>query len=327
MSNGFSGQVAWITGGGSGIGRSLALELGRQGAAVVVSGRRRQKLDEVVEALAGVGAEGLAVTCDVTSEEDVARAVEEVVAWKGRLDVAVANAGFAVAGPIRTLTADDWRRQLDTNVIGLTTTVRLALPHLEKTRGRIALVGSVSAQLASPGFGAYSASKYAVRAIGQTLSMELHGTGVSCTTIHPGFVESEIAQVDNQGVHHPGKRDHRPQAVMWSGERAGRVMARAIRRRSRELTFTGHGKLGAFVGRHLPGVAHAVFTRGGGRRRSRTMSRASAGRGGLSAGERPAALASSVHAVRKPREPARFPHGALSAVADSVIFQRGVGSV
>lgn len=258
----YEGLVAWITGAGSGIGKALALRLGEEGARVAVSGRRREVLEEVVGELRARGADARVVECDVTKESDLAAAVAETLAAWGRLDVAVANAGLAVNGRIEKLTAADWRRQLDTNVIGAALTIAHALPALRETKGRAALVGSVSALLSTPGSGAYSASKAAVRAIGETLSMELHGSGVSCTTLHPGFVESDIARVDARGVFDPSREDKRPKQLMWPADKAAKVCADAIWSRKRELVFTAHGKLGAFVGRHLPGVAQLAMTRG-----------------------------------------------------------------
>lgn len=261
-------QVAWITGAGSGIGRALALELGRLGAIVAVSGRRQDRLEEVAREVEAAGGRALAVPCDVTEESDVERAVALVVTELGRLDLAIANAGFSVAGAVRDLSAEDWRRQLDTNVVGAAITARHALPHLERTKGRIALVGSVSALLPTPRMAAYTASKYALRAIGQTLSIELAGSGVSCTLVHPGFVASEIAQVDNHGRHDPSREDRRPKNLMWPADRAAREMLRAIWARKREHVFTGHGKVGAALGQHMPGLAHFVMSRGPGRSRA-----------------------------------------------------------
>jgi NAD(P)-dependent dehydrogenase (short-subunit alcohol dehydrogenase family) len=250
----FRGQAAWITGGGSGIGRALALELARRGANVAVSGRREARLVEVARDVEALGVRGLPVPCDVTDEAQVRRAADAVVDQLGQLDVAVANAGFAVAGPIESLSAEDWRRQLDVNVVGAAITAKHALAYLRETRGRLGLVGSVSAFVPLAKNGPYVASKYAVRAIGQTLAIELAGTGVSCTTLHPGFVESEIAQVDNQGVHHADREDRRPTNLMWRSEDAARVMVDALHARKTEYVFTGHGKLGAFLGQHLPGL-------------------------------------------------------------------------
>lgn len=262
MARRFENQVVWITGGGSGIGRALALAFADEGAAVAVSGRREDRLEHVVEEVESRGGKALAVRCDVTDEASVAEAVQKVVRTLGGLDVAVANAGFGVAGRIEKLSAADWRRQLDVNVIGVAMTARYALPHLRERKGRLALIGSIAAMLVTPGMGAYSASKHAVRAIGQALAVELHGTGVTCTTIHPGYIESEIAQVDNQGRFDPTREDKRPKNLMWPADKAARAMVDAIAKRKREYTFTGHGKVGAFAGRHMPGLVHFGLTRG-----------------------------------------------------------------
>lgn len=261
MARRFEGKVVWITGGGSGIGKALALAFAKEGAAVAVSGRREDRLQEVVDEIAAQGGSGVAVRCDVTDEASVAEAVQKVVRALGGLDVAVANAGFSVAGRVEKLSAADWRRQLDVNVIGVAMTARYAIPHLRQRNGRLVLIGSVSSMLVAPGFGAYSASKYAVRAIGQALSAELHGSGVTCTTIHPGYIESEIAQVDNQGRFDAQREDKRPKNLMWPADRAARVMVDAVAKRKREYTFTGHGKVGAFAGRHMPGLVHFGVTR------------------------------------------------------------------
>ena len=118
MAKRFDGKVVWITGGGSGIGKALALQFAKEGGIVAVSGRREERLQEVVDAITAKGGKGLAVRCDVTDEASVAEAVQRVVRSLGGIDVAVANAGFSVAGRVEKLSAADWRRQLDVNVIG-----------------------------------------------------------------------------------------------------------------------------------------------------------------------------------------------------------------
>ncbi|MCB9766468.1 MAG: SDR family NAD(P)-dependent oxidoreductase [Alphaproteobacteria bacterium] len=261
MSRRFADQVVWITGGGSGIGRALAMAFGQEGAIVAVTGRRQERLDEVVAALEAAGAQGLAVPCDVTSEPQLDAAVQQILDAHGRLDVCIANAGFSVAGRIEALSAEDWHRQLSVNVVGLAMTARYALPALRETRGRLALIGSVAAYVSGPGFGAYSASKAAVRSMGDTLYLELAGSGVSCTTIHPGFVESEIAQVDNHGRFNPEAVDKRPRQLMWKAEDAARVMVRGVAARRREVVVTGHGVLGVWLARFFPGLTLALTRR------------------------------------------------------------------
>jgi NAD(P)-dependent dehydrogenase (short-subunit alcohol dehydrogenase family) len=262
----FQGKVVWITGASAGIGRELAREFARRGADVAVSARRVDRLAEVVGEIEATGRRAFAVACDVTQDEAVRAAVDEVLRRFGRLDVAVANAGFGVTGRLEHLGDADLRRQFDTNVFGAMSAARHALPALRQTRGRLALVGSVAGFLASPKVGAYNASKFAVRALGLTLQQELYGTGVSCTLLHPGFVASEIAQVDNAGQYDASRRDTRPRKLMWPADRAARVMVSAVHARKREFVFTGHGRFGAFLGKHFPGLVYLMM-RGSGKPR------------------------------------------------------------
>ncbi len=259
----FTGKVAWITGGGSGIGKALALEFSRRGARVAVSGRREGRLVETVSEIEASGGVGLAVTCDVSSEEAVRRAVNRVVSEWGQLDVVVANAGFGVSGKAGKLTPADWRRQFEINVFGLVSTVHAALPELVKTGGRLALMGSLASVVSYPTGAAYAASKAAVASFGDTLYVELARAGVSCTALHPGFVESEIAQIDNEGQFHGDWKDRRPQGIMWKADRAARVMVTAIARRRRRKVITGHGLFADCVMRLCPGLVYWLMGRFG----------------------------------------------------------------
>ena len=259
----FADKVVWITGASSGIGRALALEFAAEGASIALSARREERLDELVDEIESAGGHALAVPCDVTDEASVASAVDRVVGELERLDVAVANAGFSVDGRVAELSDEDWRRQYDTNVFGLLSTIRHAMPHLREAGGRMVLIASVAAFLPFPKAGAYSSSKAAVGAIGETLSAELAGAPVTCTTIHPGFVSSELPQIDRQGRHRPEWEDRRPAQLMWATEDAARVMVRAIHRRKREFVFTGHGRFGVWAARHLHGLTYLAISRSG----------------------------------------------------------------
>lgn len=261
MKQRFKGLVAWITGGGSGLGRALAHELARQGARVAVSGRRMERLQQVVDSLRSSGAEALALPCDVTDETEVQRAVQGVVDHWGRLDVVVANAGYGVTGPFKKIPLTQWKRQLDVNVLGVVAVLSHALPHLEKTSGRAVVVSSVLGRMGVARQAPYCTSKYALVGLCDCLFQELYGSGVSVTNIMPGLVESEIAMVDNNGVFRPGAADKRPRRLMWTAERAAAVMADGIFQRRRQVVFTFHGKVGAFLGQHVPGLLYPVLAR------------------------------------------------------------------
>jgi len=251
----FNNKIIWITGASSGLGKYMAYEFAKQGAKLALSARRKDQLNEVLKVVESFGAEGLVVPCDVLNEEEIEEAVQAILAHFGRLDIAIANAGFGVVGKIKNLSKEEWRRQLDVNVIGLALTVKHAFPLLKESRGSIVLIGSVATYLPNPGVGAYGASKAAVHSIGQTLQIELKGTGVNCTVIHPGFVDSDIARVDNQGILHPDNKDPRPANLMWPTDKAAKVMLRAIAKKKKVFVFTGHGKVLAFIGQHSPGMA------------------------------------------------------------------------
>ena len=255
----FAGKTALVTGASAGIGRALAMEFAREGADVAVAARRMDLLEKLVRDIEGLGRRALALRCDVTREDEVRTAVAETVSRFGAIDVAVANAGFGVVGPVEQLTSDDFRRQFETNVFGVIHTVKAAMAELEKSRGRLALVGSVSGHLTVPGTAAYSMSKYAVRSLAEALFHELRPKGVSVTLISPGFVESEFRQVDNQGVLHPGAGDPYPRWLVMPVETAARKIVRAIADRRREIILTGHGKLAVFCQRHFPWAMSLFF--------------------------------------------------------------------
>jgi len=219
-------------------------------------------LETLVAEIETAGHKSAAFPCDVLSPQSLEDCVKAILSQFGKLDVAVANAGYGVVGKIEDLTETDWNRQLAVNVTGLALTCKVALPHLRKTKGRLCLVGSVAAFVPNPGTGAYGASKAAVYSIGETLQVELKGSGVSCTTIHPGFVESDITRIDNQGVYHPERNDPRPANLMWPTDKAARIMVKAIARRKRVYVFTVHGRVAVFLGKFLPGVARKLVAKG-----------------------------------------------------------------
>ncbi len=251
--------IVWITGASSGLGRAMALEFASQGAIVAISARRMDQLNEVAKEIEFKGGIAKAFYCDVLNSKSIESCVNEIMADFGKLDIAVANAGYGVMGKIEDLTEEDWNRQLSVNVTGLAMTCKFALPHLRKTKGRLALLGSVAAFVPNPGIGAYGASKAAVHNIGESLQVELKGSGVSCTTIHPGFVESNITRIDNEGKFHPERQDPRPANLMWTTENAAIVMVKAIERRKKVFVFTGHGKTLVFIANFFPGLMRKII--------------------------------------------------------------------
>jgi short-subunit dehydrogenase len=225
----------------------------------VLAARRTDRLDRLVAELTAGGARALAVRCDVTVDGDAERAVTAARERFGGLDVVVANAGFGVVGPVALLALDDFRRQFETNVFGVLRTVYAALPDVRRRRGRIAIIGSVSGHIATPGSAPYAMSKFAVRALAEALGHELARSGASVTLISPGYVASEIRRVDNEGVLRAETADPVPKFLIMPTQRAARQIVRGIGRRRREVVVTGHGKAVVFLHRHAPWLTTAVI--------------------------------------------------------------------
>jgi NAD(P)-dependent dehydrogenase (short-subunit alcohol dehydrogenase family) len=258
----FRDHVVLITGASSGIGAALARELAREGAKLVLLARRRERLDALCAELAAAGTPVVAHTGDVTRRTDLDAAVALAVASFGRLDMAVANAGFGVVGPIEKLGVEDYRRQFDTNVFGVLETIKACLAELRKTRGRLVLIGSVAGYVSMPNASPYSMSKFAIRALAEAIGPELRPHGVAVTLISPGFITSEIRQVDNRGVYHPVAKNPLPAWLVMPAEVAARKIVSAAYRRRREALITAHGRLAVWLQRFAPSVLRLAAGRG-----------------------------------------------------------------
>ncbi|MBI2204939.1 MAG: SDR family NAD(P)-dependent oxidoreductase [Candidatus Rokubacteria bacterium] len=259
----FDGRIVFITGASSGIGAELAREFAREGAAVALAARRVDRLHAVAADVAKLGRRATALACDVTRDGDLERAVAETRVALGPIDVAVANAGFGVVGPVARLTLDDFRRQFETNVFGVLRTVYATLPDLERTRGTLVLIGSVSGHIGVPGTAPYAMSKFAVRGLAQSLRHELGPSGVAVVLVSPGYVVSEIHQVDNTGVYHAETAAVVPDWLRMPTAKAARQIVRATAARRQETVITGHGKAVVLFQRHVPWLVSAVIRRFG----------------------------------------------------------------
>jgi short-subunit dehydrogenase len=191
-------KTVLVTGATAGIGKQVTLDLLRRGHTVIATGRRADAVSDLVaEARAG----SLAGTChgvslDVTCPDTIAAAVIEVARLTGGagVDVLINNAGYATAGPMMELGDDVLAAQFDTNVFGLMRVTRaFGEAMIERRRGRIINVGSVSGRIPAPMLGAYHATKYALEAITDALRMELRPFGIDVIIVEPGTIRTGFA--------------------------------------------------------------------------------------------------------------------------------------
>jgi NAD(P)-dependent dehydrogenase (short-subunit alcohol dehydrogenase family) len=181
-------EVAIVSGGGSGIGAAIARALAREGAKVVVTGRRPEPIAQVA---AETG--GLAIAGDVSDPGAMRAAVEETVGTFGGLDVVVANAGLGLGGAAGDVTDEAWRSTLDVNLSGALFLVRAALRHLVvRGRGSIVLVSSVSAFVSAPESAAYEASKAGMIGLARSVARDYGRHGIRCNALCPGWVRTAM---------------------------------------------------------------------------------------------------------------------------------------
>ncbi|TCN40858.1 NADP-dependent 3-hydroxy acid dehydrogenase YdfG [Kribbella orskensis] len=176
--------LAVVTGASSGIGAASARRLAREGFEVICAARRLDRVEALAKEI-----DGRAVRCDVTSAEDVARLTAEV---GDRLDLLVNNAGGAFGfEPVAEADLDAWRKMYEVNVIGVAAVTKSLLPALIAGEGQIIVMGSTAGQVAYEGGGGYAAAKHAVKAVVDTLRLELYDQPVRVCEIAPGMVKSE----------------------------------------------------------------------------------------------------------------------------------------
>src|SRR5258708_585888 len=195
-------KVAIVTGGGSGIGRAIAIAFAREGARVVVAGRTKDKLDSVAREIRPANC--LAVHADTGSEDDNRRLAEAAVKHFGAINILVNNAGVLLAGNAESQTGDEWEQTFNINVRGVWQLSREVLPHMRSAGGSIINMGSVLSTVAARNRVAYAASKGAVLALTKAMALDHAEEKIRVNCICPGIVETEM--VARFGMDEEGRR-------------------------------------------------------------------------------------------------------------------------
>jgi NADP-dependent 3-hydroxy acid dehydrogenase YdfG len=197
---GLEGRVAAVTGASSGIGASIARALARDGAAVALAARRRDRLDDVAEEIAAEGGRALAVATDVSVEDEARALIERTNRELGGLDILVNSAGHLRAGPFEHSVAVDWRRMIEVNLLGVLHCTHAALPLMhERGGGDIVNVSSVVSRAPLPDWAVYAATKSAVSTFTEALRPEAMAARVRVTLLEPGFTETEMLEAADVG--------------------------------------------------------------------------------------------------------------------------------
>lgn len=195
-------KIALITGATSGLGKAIALSLAQEGYYVIITGRRKDKLEELEQEIeVKYESKVLSLCFDVRDYSQVEKAIAALPEdWK-KIDVLVNNAGLAVGlDPIFSGEVNDWERMIDTNIKGLLYVTRTVSPMMvERKSGHIINIGSIAGKGVYPNGAVYCATKYAVDALSQGMRMDMLPYGIRVTQICPGAVETEFSLVRFKG--------------------------------------------------------------------------------------------------------------------------------
>jgi meso-butanediol dehydrogenase / (S,S)-butanediol dehydrogenase / diacetyl reductase len=190
-----SGKVAFITGGGTGIGRACALLFAREGAKVAIAARRKEKLNEVAKEIVAGGGEALALQCDVTDKKVVESALRSTEERFGRLNAVVNNAGVVHVGTAEETSDEDWDRTISANLTGTFYVSRAALPALRRAEGgSIVNIGSYLGLVALKQRAAYCAAKGGVALLTKAMALDHAHENIRVNCICPAIVETEMAK-------------------------------------------------------------------------------------------------------------------------------------
>ncbi|MER7757667.1 glucose 1-dehydrogenase [Kitasatospora sp. NPDC097643] len=240
MTTRFADTAVLVTGGGSGIGRAIALAFAAEGARVAVAGRSAGPLAETVDLIERAGGKAVALTGDVTDTGDAARLVRETVEQFGGLDVAVNNAGvLGGLGPVADIDEAEWQRVIDVNLTGTWLAMKHQIAHMRAHGGGaiVNVASNVGTHLRIPGLGAYAASKAAVTALTRAAARDHIADGVRINLVSPGPVETDMST-------RPGESTVDKAARMRTAVPAGRagavteIAAAVLHLASPEAAFT-----------------------------------------------------------------------------------------
>lgn len=197
----FKSQVAVITGGTRGIGKSIAEHFAKNGADIVVCGRNQQAAIEAAESLSSFGVKTIGLRLDVSNSQEVKETFEKIISELKKIDILVNNAGITKDGLLMRMSEESWDAVLDINLKGCFLCTKAVIPEMARQRyGRIINIASVAGFMGNPGQANYSASKAGIVGFTKTVAREYASRGITVNAVAPGFIETAMTDVLNEKI-------------------------------------------------------------------------------------------------------------------------------
>ncbi len=259
MKNALKSKVVVITGASSGIGEAMAKLYAQMGAKVVLGARSEDKLKQLAEQITAQGGQAAYCATDVTKEQDCKQLIQTAVSAFGGVDVLICNAGISMRAIFDDVELSVLHRLMDVNFWGTVYCAKYALPYLQASKGSLVGISSVAGLHGLPGRTGYSASKYAMTGLLETIRIENIKKGLHVMVACPGFTASNVrfsalvADGSQQGS------TPREEGKMMTAEQVAKIVARGIARRKRLCLMEAEGRATHFVKKFAPGLLDKIF--------------------------------------------------------------------
>ena len=259
MRNALNSKVVVITGASSGIGEAMAKLYAQMGAKVVLGARSEEKLKQLTEQIISAGGQATYSVTDVTVAEECKRLIDKAVDTFGGIDVLICNAGISMRAIFDDVDLSVLHRLMDVNFWGTVYCSKYALPYLQQSKGSLVGISSVAGLHGLPGRTGYSASKYAMTGLLETIRIENLKKGLHVMVACPGFTASNVrfsalvADGSQQGS------TPREEGKMMTAEQVARIVARGIAKRKRLCLMEAEGRATHFVKKFAPSLLDKIF--------------------------------------------------------------------
>ena len=259
MSSFFKNKTVIVTGSGMGIGKTLAIELCKKGAHVVLNGRNKERLEKTYQEFLKQGYSVLAVQGDVTVASDCEQLIKKTINHFGKIDALINNAGLSMSERFEHLQPDVFDKVVRSNIQGSAFPTLKALPFIKESKGSIIFISSAAGIIGLPTASAYSAGKMALTALAQSLKIELAGTGVHVGIVHVGFTQNDEEKrvLNANGELIPVAE--RPRYLQQTQTEVAHAVMRTIEKRKFKIVLSFVGKLNALMARFFPSLVIRIL--------------------------------------------------------------------
>jgi NAD(P)-dependent dehydrogenase (short-subunit alcohol dehydrogenase family) len=257
----FANKVVVITGAAGGMGRALCRRFGRAGAKIALLDLHRQTVEAFALELNQAGIQTLALPCDVTGEQACQIAMQKIIALFGGIDVLINNAGITQRSAFEQTQTTVFRKVMEVNFFGALHCTKAALPALIKNRGLIIVMSSIAGFSPLYGRSGYSASKYALHGLFESLRTELKAKGVRVMMVCPGFTATDIEKNALDADGRPATHPRSTTGKIAAPDEVAEAIYRAALRHKRLLVLSTVGKLAYLVSKFFPAYYARVMTK------------------------------------------------------------------